>query len=286
MIQPLVKWAGGKRQLLSELSSRLPPVWKTYYEPFVGGAALLTYLYNQQRISCGVISDANPELINLYRVVQTRPGDLADYLATGTFMNTSESYAACRARFNAIRLYSGFETERAGLFLYLNRHGFNGLWRVNRKGDFNVPFGRYSKVSLPDSQLLTGFSSMLKRVTIREQDFASDLREAGYGDLVYCDPPYFPVSRTACFTQYGPGGFSVADQTRLAGECMAAASRGAFVMVSNSDTAEIQRLYDRFHQSQILSRRSINSRGDRRTGARELIMTSYLHHPVPGACAL
>ncbi len=286
MIQPLVKWAGGKRQLLSELSSRLPPVWNTYYEPFVGGAALLTFLYNQQRIGRGVISDANPELINLYRVVQARPGDLAEYLSSETFMNTSEAYSAYRARFNAIRLYSGFETERAGIFLYLNRHGFNGLWRVNRKGDFNVPFGRYSKVSLPDHQVLLAFSSMLKRVTIREQDFASALRDAGYGDLVYCDPPYFPVSRTASFTQYGPGGFSASDQARLAGECMAAARRGAFVMVSNSDTVEIQRLYDRFHRSQILTRRSINSRGDRRTGARELIMTSYPYPPVQGACAL
>ena len=121
MIRPLVKWAGGKRQLLHELSDRLPGAWNGYYEPFVGGAALLIHLFNQNRVKSAVISDSNPELINLYRVVQKSPEDLAGYLSSEPFPNTRESYGEYRALFNRIRGISGLETERAGIFLYLNR---------------------------------------------------------------------------------------------------------------------------------------------------------------------
>jgi DNA adenine methylase len=275
VIKPIVKWAGGKRQILAHLINRLPNSWQHYYEPFIGGGALLTALNNLGMLGRATISDANPELVNLYRIIQECPDDLIGILKDQEFKNTREQYLRLRSIFNHIRGDSSRKMERAALFLYLNRHGYNGLWRVNRKGEFNVPFGKYHSPSFPSSELIIGFSRLLERVNIREGDFANTVKTAREGDFVYFDPPYFPISLTSRFTAYHAKEFSFEDQVRLSKVFMSLADRGVSVMVSNSWTPEIRELYDGFHCEMIEAARVINSRGDRRTGIPEMIITGY-----------
>jgi DNA adenine methylase len=276
VIKPIVKWAGGKRQILAQLIDRLPLSWEHYYEPFIGGGALFIALNNMGNIKRATISDANPELVNLYRVIQNRPNELVRALKHPEFKNTREKYLELRNTFNRKRGNPTDAVERAALFLYLNRHGYNGLWRVNRKGEFNVPFGRYQSPRFPSPRQILGFSDLLECVTIQEGDFARTMEKAQEGDFVYCDPPYFPISSTSRFTAYHAKEFSFEDQVRLAQVCRNLSRRGVSVMISNSWAPEISQLYHEFHHEMITAARAINSRGDRRTGIPELIITNYL----------
>jgi len=219
MLKPLVKWAGGKRQLLPELTKRLPEKWKTYYEPFVGGGALLIELYKKKMLKSAVISDLNEELINLYCVVKNRPYELIEMLSNADFKNEKETYLKLRERFNEIIGNPEYSIERAALLLYLNKHCYNGLWRVNKAGKFNVPFGRYKNPSMPSRKHILEFSSMLKSVEILNLDFEKAVSFASEGDFVYFDPPYQPVSETAYFTDYTSTGFDYSEQKRLAKVC-------------------------------------------------------------------
>jgi DNA adenine methylase len=275
VIKPVVKWAGGKRQILAHLIERLPVSWDHYYEPFIGGGALLIALNNQGRIDKATLSDANPELVNLYHVIQKWPDDLIGTLKDQEFKNNREQYLELRSIFNDIRGDSSRTVERAALFLYLNRHGYNGLWRVNRKGEFNVPFGRYQSPSFPSPELIHGFSRLLERVNIEEGDFSNTVKTAREGDFVYFDPPYFPISPTSRFTAYHAKEFSFEDQVRLSEVFRNLADRGVSVMMSNSWTPVIRELYGEFHCEMIEAARAINSRGDRRTGIPEMIITGY-----------
>jgi DNA adenine methylase len=270
-----VKWAGGKRQILNQLICRLPSQWEHYYEPFVGGGALLIALWSSGRVEEATISDANFELVNLYQVIRDQPDNLLQAMNNPFFENTRERYLELRHLYNQMRGNPASIVERAVLLLYLNRHGYNGLWRVNRKGEFNVPFGKYRSPSLPSEDLILAFSRMLKKVDIRECDFAETAKKAKKGDFVYCDPPYHPLSRTSRFTAYHSKGFSYLDQVRLSEVGRALKKRGVSVMISNSRTPEICHLYRDFHQEVIQASRSINSRGDRRSGIPEVIFTSY-----------
>ncbi len=274
MIKPLVKWAGGKRQILHHLLNHLPNSWQHFYEPFIGGGALFIALGNQGRINEATISDANTELVNLYRVVQTQPEDLIQALSRPEFENNREKYLELRETFNRKR-ESLDPIDKAALFLYLNRHGYNGLWRMNRKGDFNVPFGKYKSPRFPTRELILGFSKLLKNVTILEADFAHAVGKARTGDFVYFDPPYFPVSSTSHFTAYHGKEFLFEDQVRLSRLCRNLTERGVAVMISNSCSSEIRDLYRGFHIELITAGRSINCRGDRRTGIPEMIITNY-----------
>lgn len=274
-IRPLVKWAGGKTQLLPELMKRIPISWRTYYEPFVGSGALLIELYNRGKLSSAVISDLNEELINLYRVVKMKPEELIEALNNANFQNDKECYYNIRDRFNEIIGKLEHSVERAALFLYLNRHCYNGLWRVNKKGKFNVPFGKYNKPSMPPAEAIIRFSKLLERVEILNADFEVAVKMAGEGDFVYFDPPYQPVSKTARFTDYTSQGFDYSEQKRLARVARKLSNKGAFVMISNSNTDEILELYDGFKINVVRANRFINCRGDRRKGATELIITNY-----------
>ncbi|KUJ94434.1 MULTISPECIES: DNA adenine methylase [Archaeoglobus] len=275
MLKPLVKWAGGKRQLLPELIKRVPSNWDTYYEPFVGGGALLIELYNQRRLKSAVISDLNEELINLYKVVKNNPAELIEALNNPHFKNEKETYLKLRKRFNEIIGNPEYSVERASLFLYLNKHCYNGLWRVNKKGKFNVPFGRYTNPSMPSEELILEFSKMLKNVEILNYDFEEAVKSSREGDFVYFDPPYQPVSDTAYFTDYTSQGFDYSEQKRLAKVCKKLSKRGVYVMVSNSNTDEIKELYDDFYIFVVNANRFINSKADRRKGATEVIITNY-----------
>jgi DNA adenine methylase len=275
VIAPLLKWAGGKRQLRSELTRLLPKRWGTYYEPFIGGGALLVELANLGRLKKAVAGDKNPELVNLYRMVKRDPEGLSRALSDNKFRNDDESFRQLKAEFNSIIGTKKRPVDRAALLLYLNKHGYNGLWRVNSKGQYNVPFGKYSRLSLPSPPALLKFSAMLQDVTLIHADFAQIVRTAKRGDFVYFDPPYHPLSKTARFTDYTRGGFSFDDQERLARIYRQLSDRGVFLMLSNSCTAEIKDLYGDFMIHTVLAKRFINCKGEKRSGAYELIVINY-----------
>lgn len=275
MLAPLLKWAGGKRQLRTELFSRLPERWNTYYEPFIGGGALLVELAAANRLTRATAGDKNPELINLYRVVKREPERLIDALADEKFRNDEASFNNLKMEFNTLLGTNRRPVDRAALLIYLNKHSFNGLWRVNRRGRYNVPFGKHARLSLPSPQTILKFAGMLAQVQLMHADFAQVVRTARDGDLVYFDPPYHPVSKTACFTDYTTGGFTFGDQERLAGVFGRLADRGVSVMLSNSDTAAIRELYNGFTTHTVPAKRFINCDGTKRSGATELIITSY-----------
>lgn len=275
MIVPLLKWAGGKRQLRSELTRRLPERWGTYFEPFIGGGALLVELANQRRLERAVIGDKNPELVNLYRVVKHDPEGLNRALLDEKFRNDEESFRSLKAEFNTLIGTRKRPVDRAALLVYLNKHSYNGLWRVNRKGYYNVPFGKYARLSLPSHQSLLKFSRMLGNVTLVHADFEQVVRTAKREDFVYFDPPYHPLSKTACFTDYTTGGFSFDDQERLARAFRRLSDKGVLLMLSNSSTPEVKDLYEGFSLHTVSAKRSINCKGEKRGGAFELIVTNY-----------
>jgi len=275
VIAPILKWAGGKRQLLSELTRWLPDRWGTYFEPFIGGGALLVELANQGRLDRAVIGDMNPELVNLYRIVKRDPGELSRALSDEKFRNNEETFRQLRTEFNALIGTQKRPVDRAALLVYLNKHSYNGLWRVNRKGHYNVPFGKYARVNLPSYQNLLKFSRMLGGVTLIHADFERITRTAKRGDFVYLDPPYHPLSKTACFTDYTTGGFSFEDQKRLANVFRRLSDKGVRLMLSNSSTPEIKELYNGFSIHTVMAKRFINCNGYKRSGASELIITNY-----------
>ncbi len=275
MVKPLVKWAGGKRQIVPTLMRLLPPKWETYYEPFAGGAALLCELHNTNRLKRGVISDTNDALIGLYRIVKEKPQGLIEELSRIEFTNDKKSYLKARAEFNRIRKNSQSAIKTAALFIYLNRHSFNGLWRVNKSGDHNVPFGNYDNPLLPDRDQIMEFSNLLERVQILSTDFSETVMGAREGDFVYFDPPYFPVSRTANFTTYTSTGFYEMDQEKLLSTCLQMERKGVHFMLSNSDTEKTRDMFSAFTCRTVPTNRSINSRGSLRTGFTELIITDY-----------
>jgi DNA adenine methylase len=275
VIRPFVKWAGGKRQLLHEIERRLPDTWNTYYEPFVGGGALLVNLQNEGRISRAVISDLNSELINLYNVVKKNPYTLIDALSCKEFENSKDAFRNLKNEFNTLTGFSGNNIRRAALLIYLNKHGYNGLWRVNSNGKFNVPFGRYSKRSMPLSQSILKFSTMLKNVKILNRDFEQAVKSAKKGDFVYFDPPYHPISKTANFTDYNSNGFTFDDQKRLADVFAKLSKKGVQLMLSNSKVSEIEDLFVGCTIDTVEAKRFINCNGERRNGTKEIIVTNY-----------
>jgi DNA adenine methylase len=272
---PFIKWAGGKRQLLSELDKRLPARWNTYFEPFVGGGALLVHLENKGQISSAVIADANRELINLYHIVQQHPCQLLSAVLNEEFRNDNDSFNRWKHEFNAIMGEPGYEVERAAILIYLNRYGFNGLWRVNNKGKFNVPFGRHADRTLACETSLMKFSALLSKVLILNADFETAVKSAKNGDFVYFDPPYMPVSKTANFTDYNSGGFGFEDQERLAKRFRKLSKKGVLLMLSNSKVEEIEELYSDYHIDTVEAKRYINCNGLRRNGTEEIIVTNY-----------
>lgn len=273
-MKPLIKWAGGKRQILPQLVSLMPERWNRYYEPFAGGLALLVELHNMGRLGSAVISETNPELYNLYRTVRDEPVVLSETIERMDFRNEGTFYYNMRDRFNTLIGLEGNEMERAAIFLYLNRHGFNGLWRVNRKGKFNVPFGSYLNPQLPEMEEILNFSTLLKRVEILNEDFQVAVEDAREGDFVYFDPPYVPVSRTSSFTDYTAEGFEISDQERLFETCQNLNRKGISFLMSNSSSEKISELFGGYNIIKVEARRSINSNSSKRNGHTEFIVSN------------
>ncbi len=266
--KPFVKWAGGKRQLIDILLANTPPSFGTFYEPFVGGGALLFALLPKK----AVISDTNAELINAYLVIRDNVESLIKSLR---FHKNDESYFyEIRAK-DPARLT---DIQRASRFIYLNKTCYNGLYRENSKGQFNAPFGRYKNPNIVDSANLRAISAYLNQsqVIILCQDYKYTVETAQKGDFVYFDPPYYPTSQTASFTKYVKSDFTAKDQEELAEIFRILSQRGCFVMLSNSNTSFIRELYRDFNIFEINANRFINCKGDKRgKGLFEVLVKNF-----------
>ncbi len=271
MLSPILKWAGGKRRLLPSIIERVPNSFNKYVEPFVGGGAMFFELKNRGWITSATLSDLNSDLISLYTIIRDKPEELIDSLENIDYKNNREDYNSARDEFNS----NPFPVRKTALMIYLNRHCFNGLYRVNSSGKFNVPFGKYKSPGVPSREQIMEISRSLKNVEIKHCDFESVIREAKHEDYVYIDPPYHPISETSFFTSYSSGGFGEQEQRRLAKAFMSASSLGVFLMISNSDSSLIRELYSDFNISNVLAARSINSNGKGRGKINEVLITNY-----------
>lgn len=268
---PFLKWAGGKGQILTALLARLPKRFNDYHEPFLGGGALFFGLVRAGLLDGhrAILSDTNPELIATYRAIQH---DVESVIAA-LQRHRHDRAEFCRVREQDWRALS--PPEAAARMIYLNRTGFNGLYRVNRQGRFNVPFGRYQNPRLCDPDNLRAVSQALRGTRLAVGPFEDVLDRARRGDLVYFDPPYVPLSPTASFVSYAKDGFSLADQERLAETFEKLSRRGVRVMLSNSSAAWVRQRYREHRICEVLARRNVNSKAERRGPIKELIVISF-----------
>lgn len=271
---PFLKWAGGKTQLLSELSSYFPKNFGAYYEPFVGGAAVFFYLRRTRGTFPAWLNDGNPELINCYTMVRDNVNDLLPYLRSYQQKHSESYYYTVRAQ-GPDKLG---ELQRAARFIYLNKTCFNGLYRVNARGQFNVPIGSAENPRIFDEANLREASRALQGVDLAVSDFRAVLDWAKKGDFVYFDPPYHTVNNG--FTGYivaasGRANFGPAEHRRLSNVVDQLRDRECYVMVSNSDTEFIRQLYHDYEIHTVLAKRLINSNGNGRGPVNEVIITSY-----------
>ena len=272
--KPFVKWAGGKRQILDKLIKYVPEDFNTYYEPFVGGGALFFELSPKN----AVINDSNEELINVFRCIkdEEKLTKMCNELNHHEANHSEEYYYKIRNidrdknKFNRL-----FDYKRAARTIYLNKACFNGLYRVNSKGEFNVPFGKKLKVNTYEGQNIGIIHAYLNfnNIKILSIDFEEAVKDAKEGDFIYCDPPY--DSDTSTFNSYTEDGFSKDEQIRLSNVFKNLSDRGCYVMLSNHNTILINELYKDFYIHKITAKRNINSNGKKRGKVEEVIITNY-----------
>lgn len=279
--RPFLKWVGGKRQLLKDLVRLLPKTFGRYYEQFVGGGALFFHLLPAHAI----LSDVNADLVNAYVVVRDYTNSLIAHLygLQGEYLELSMDgreamYYRIRADADQ-RLRSA--VGRAARMIFINKTGFNGLYRVNRSGKINVPFGKHKCPAICDTDNLRACARALKRSDILLASFEDTMARAVSGDLVYCDPPYVPAGPTADFTAYAKDGFGMAAQEALAAAVERLTARGIHVMLSNADVPWVRERYAAFHVHGVTARRAVNCKGSKRGPVGEVIVTNY----EPGAGA-
>jgi DNA adenine methylase len=277
--KPFLRWAGGKGWLLPLLKEQAPRSFKAFFEPFLGSGAVLL------SVSTGVkrkASDLNAELINAFEIVRDNPSSLIARLRS--FGYSKSDYLEARICFNELKRDAGASPdEKAALFIYLNKTSFNGLYRENARGDFNVPWGKKTKAPVHLEELILRASKNLRgqdstsRAEFEVGDYLGTLRKAGPGDWIYLDPPYSPLSKTANFVGYTAGGFGAEQQTLLRDEAEAAVERGALVLLSNADTVEVRELYSerKWHHKEISVSRSVGALRNTRKKVPELLVKSY-----------
>jgi DNA adenine methylase len=299
-VKPILKWAGGKRQLLPRLRRYYPPSFTRYVEPFLGSGAVFLDCHNLGLLDSREVqlSDINADVIGCYRMVRDGVDEVIDALrvleAGHREHGPRHFYAVRDDQFNALRREvhassnpaSRYTPSLAAMLIYLNRTGYNGLFRVNSRGAFNVPAGRYASVTICDAPNLRRLANALRRpgLTLEVRSFEEALAGGGAGDFVYLDPPYAPVSRTAHFTSYTAGRFGPDEQQRLQQAVVAIARNGAAVLLSNSVAPDIRRLYADdtnarsagLKATTVAARRAINSRASRRGAVREYLITNIV----------
>jgi DNA adenine methylase len=265
---PIIKWVGGKTKLLPELLARMPPSFERYYEPFAGGAALFFRVAPERAL----LADSNSDLIGLYAAVARDVDAVIARLERHRAAHDQRHYYDMRARWNEPGA-AWDPADRAAAFIYLNKTCFNGLWRVNRAGGFNVPIGRYADPPICVPETLRAAQAVLARATLRCADYRKAVEGAGRGDFVYFDPPYDPVTPTANFTSYTADAFGPEQQRELADTAQKLVARGCRVMLSNSDTPYVRALYQErgFRIDRVKCTRAINSNAARRGEVDEVI---------------
>jgi DNA adenine methylase len=275
--RPFLKWAGGKTQLLSRILERLPVEIDTYYEPFVGGGAVFFALAAEGRFRRARLTDRNRDLIDVYRALRDDVDKVIRELRGHAENHSEEHYYDVRAQ--SPRTLA----RRAARIIYLNKTGYNGLYRVNSSGRFNVPFGRYKNPGILDEANLRAAARTLENVTLETGDFAKVCDKAGPKDAVYMDPPYLPVSKTASFTAYDREQFGLEEHRRLALVFGQLARRGVPAVLSNSDTPETRALYGSFNVETVMAARAINSAASKRGRITEILVSSAACSRRPGA---
>ena len=266
--KPFLKWAGGKTRLTKEILRRLPSNIDTYYEPFVGSGAVFFALASEGRFRRAALSDRNSELIDVYRALKRDVDQVIEELRKYTY-DKDVYYEARKKQPQDLELFA-----RAARTIYLNKTGFNGLYRVNRSGQFNVPFGRYTNPNFCDEPRLRAAALALKKARLYVKDFESACKDAKPGDAVYFDPPYVPISSTSNFTAYHQDAFGEAEHQRLAQLFDTLTKRGVPAVLSNSDTPLTRELYKPWQIDSLSVLRMINSVTTRRGGVSELLVSN------------
>lgn len=287
MAKPFLKWAGGKRQLLNIIEEYSPSNIHTYIEPFVGsGAVMFDILAKMPNIERIVINDINSDLTNTYHIIRDYCEDLINilqYLQEEYYKKSNEErsimYYTIRDEYNK---RNGSKLRMAALFIFLNRTCFNGLYRVNSKNLFNVPFGKYINPKICDTVNLRQVSDALKKVEIKNNDYADLIEYISEGCFIYLDPPYKPISETSTFNSYYTGEFDDSEQIRLRDFCDTINKKGAKFMLSNSDPSSVNpendffdRIYSKYKIKRVKAKRNINSKADKRGEINELLITNY-----------
>lgn len=263
--RPFLKWAGGKGQLLPQYQPFFPKTFGTYYEPFLGGGAVFFRLLPDR----AVLTDINPELVNVYCCVRDQVEAMIEQLTQHQSLHSPDYYYKLRSTVGKT------DVEKAARLVYLNKTCYNGLYRENSKGEFNVPIGRYKAPRICHPELLRSVSRTLKNIRIGVNPFTAVSEAARSQDFVYFDPPYYPISLTSRFTEYNRYTFGEAEQIRLRDTFAQLAQRGVKVMLSNSDCPFIRDLYKDFQIHAIFASRSINSNAQKRGRITEVLVTSY-----------
>ena len=269
---PVVKWVGGKRQLLPQILPLIPKRMSAYCEPFLGGGAVLFALQPRRAL----VNDLNQDLITVYRVIKENADALIEHLSRHE--NTPEYFYRIRDLDRDKEAYAAMsDVEKASRLLYLNKTCYNGLFRVNASGAFNSPYGHYRRPNIVNEQTIRGVSRYFNScdITFFSEDFAAVLDRVPRGGFVYLDPPYDPVSDTASFTGYNRGGFGREEQVRLKACCDALTARGVRFLPSNSATPFIRELYSSYHVSIVQARRAVNSVASRRGAIEEVLVRNY-----------
>lgn len=270
-ITPFLKWVGGKRQLLSSIYKHIPESFTTYYEPFVGGGAVLFHLKPPKAVT----NDDNTELINVYNVIKDHVDELLEALKK--HRNDSDYFYLIRSQDRNSAFEQLSNIERASRTIFLNKTCYNGLYRVNSAGEFNAPFGRYKKPNIVNEKTLRAVSHYLNQndVKILNTDFEEALKGIRKGAFVYFDPPYDPISKSSNFTGYTSGGFGKKEQIRLKKVCDRLNSKGIRFLLSNSATHFIKELYSDYTVISAEANRCINSNGKKRGKVEEVLIKNY-----------
>lgn len=272
LVIPVVKWVGGKRQLLDEITPLLPRRITSYCEPFLGGGAVLFSI----QPSKAIINDINEDLMLVYEVIRDDVEGLIKSLKQ--YENTSEYFYRIRDIDRDKEFYHSMsKVERASRLIYLNKTCFNGLFRVNSSGEFNSPFGHYKNPNIVNEPVLRAVNKYFNanKIQIYNEDFETTLKRVNKGGFVYLDPPYDPVSDTANFTGYNKGGFNRKEQERLKKCCDELTQRGVNFMLSNSATAFIRELYRNYDITIVKAKRAINSNASKRGAVEEVLIRNY-----------
>ena len=278
---PFLKWVGGKRQLLTEIEKRVPKNYDKYFEPFLGGGSVL---FNFAPHS-PVINDINPHLTNTYLQIKNNPQKLFEEIRKiDVIPCTKDYYYSIRSRYNEKISSNQLDEECAALMIWLNKHCFNGIYRVNSKGLFNVPFNNTTNIQTAIPENIQAVSNYLNRsgAIILTGDFEDACRDVSAGDFVYFDSPYIPESKTANFVDYTKEGFSYENHVRLANLFKKLDEKGAKLMLSNNNVELVHELYKGFNITPVAARRSVNRNGNGRTG-KEVIITNYIQDEAQAA---